>query len=189
MSGVESLDRRLGAADARVVVQPIVGTVYQDFDPDSNMGSDGDGRVGGPGLADVRRVLGRDARALERRDGFIRMTTDKGVGNAEATEVDLADPLADGLFELTAGRLPRTPDEVVVNRALVDDSGLAVGDRLELVDGPDAPTPTIVGIAESASHRDYPVAAGPLGAFALDADGEHTWLVGGGAVSWDQVAR
>ncbi len=194
VSGVESLDRRLGAADARVSVQRGAGRIFQDFDPDLDYGR-GSGQSGralvAPSLGDVRRVLAAEVPALEQRTGGLRVTTDKGVGNADGLELDLADPLAGGLVDLTSGRLPRDPGEVVVNPALAA-KGYAVGDRLELlVDSAQGLTPggapRIVGIAESASSRTSPLAAGPVGSLGLTPHGAHTWLVGGGPVSWSQV--
>ena len=194
VNSVESLDRRLGTADARVSVQKGIGPVIQAFDPDVNSASAAEGTARAtPTLDDVRRMVGGEgAPALERRDGGIALTTSKGVGDAEATEIDLTDPLAKGLFDLTSGRLPRAVDEVVVNRALAD-RGFAVGDDLEVVgtvagatDGVGT-TLTIVGIAESTTVRDYPVVVGPLGSLGLSGDGQRTWLLGGGPVSWDQV--
>ena len=64
---------------------------------------------------------------------------------------------------------------MVVNQALAD-KGYAVGDRLDLT-ADDAPAdPTVVGIAESTTARNYPIAAGPLGALGVDAEASaHGW--------------
>ena len=190
VDGVESLDRRLGAADARVVVQDGVGQVFHDFDPDRNSGSMGE-ETGPATLAEVREVLGADVPALEKRSLSLRVGTDKGVANAEGVETDLANPLTAGLVTLTSGRLPTGADEVVINQALAD-KGYAVGDRLEIVGDSGAGvstlrTPTIVGLAESTSLRTYPFAAGPPGSLGSPERRTHTWLIGGGPVSWEQV--
>ncbi len=108
------------------------------------------------------------------------------MGRAEATELDLDDPATEGLIDLTSGRLPRSAEEVVVNHALAD-KGPRVGDRLELGEGTAAPL--VVGIAESTTLRDYPVATGPLGSLGLPADGARSWLVAGSPVTWDDVLR
>ncbi|WP_372729697.1 ABC transporter permease, partial [Nocardioides sp.] len=191
VDGVESLDRRLGAADARVVVQPGVGQVFHDVDPDNGISGSMGEETETPTLAEVRALLGGSVPVLEMRPTFLRVVSGKGVADAEGLEVDLADPLASGLVDLTAGRLPQGTDEVVVNQALAD-KGYAVGERLEIVGGGtgglDATrTPTIVGLAESTSWRSQPFAAGPLGALAPQVRGPRTWLVGGGPVGWEQV--
>ena len=192
VSGVESLDRRLGTADARVAVGQGAGAVYQDFDPDFGRGSGTSGKeLAKATLVDVRRVLGAEVPAIEQRQGSLRVTTEKGVGNAEYLETDLADPLAAGLVELTSGRLPSGADEVVINAALAA-KGYRVGDRLGLVDdasgGVEAgASPRIVGLAESANIRSYPFVAGPIASIEQQPTRGHVWLVGGGEVSWEQV--
>jgi putative ABC transport system permease protein len=188
IQGGEALERRLGASDAYVTS---VGSdsVQQDFDPDDGYGWSGKVRPADHSLADLHRVLGDDVRALEIRRGSVSFATTKGIGDAEVTEVDLRDPLAQGFFDLTAGRLPAGPHEVVVNADLAA-RGPGIGDRLELGNGTVA---QIVGLAESTSYRGHSIAAGPVGAFGLggpDATyGEGpAWLVdAGGPVSWEDV--
>ena len=185
VSSVESLDRRLGAADALVSTQPEVAQIAQAPDPDRIAFPTGES---GESLTPAQ--LGAalpGSRLIERRTDEIRFATEQGVARAEATELDLEDPAAAGLFELTAGRLPRTAEEVVVNQALAH-KGLRIGDRLELSPGPSAPL--IVGIAESSTLRNYPVAAGGLGSLGLPTtDHVRSWLVDGASVSWDDVRR
>ena len=102
--------------------------------------------------------------------------------------MDLHDPLTRGLFDLSSGRLPRSEGEVVVNQSVLD-KGYRVGDALELT-ADDAPAdPTIVGVAESTTVRNFPVAAGPLGAFGVDVGSSRSWLVDGGPVSWATVRQ
>ena len=83
LSGAEGLDRRLGAADARVSFQPGITKVLQAFDPDDASSGAGAGRdeevVGG--LADVRRALGRDVHGVAWNRGDVRVETDHGVAN------------------------------------------------------------------------------------------------------------
>ncbi len=184
--GLESLDRRLGAAAARVTSQAGAGEFVQAPDPDQNSFSTGEG--GAPALtaAQVGSALG-GARLVELRSGELRVVSDNGAALAEATEVDLADPVVAGLFELTSGRLPRSSEEVVVNQALAE-KGYSVGERLELQDEP-ALSPRIVGIVESSTLRDHPVAVGPLDSLGKKVEGSTTWLVGGDPVTWEEVRR
>jgi putative ABC transport system permease protein len=185
VSGAESLERRLGAADARIEVRPAQIQVAQDFDPDE--GNSWSGRRGDSlaTLADVERVLGRDVRAIEPRVSTVRYRTDKGTATIELRELALADPLAEGLFELTEGSLPTATDEVLVNAAAAG-RGPGLGEHLELKDGTAL---TVVGIAEDASYIGYETAFGLPGSFGLGGrDRAHTWLVdAGGAVTWDEV--
>ncbi len=187
VAGAESLDRRLGTADARIAVSPGSGRVIQGFDPDRDPAGSLGGSQDDPvvTLEAVRSTLGRDVPAAERRDGGVRVDTERGLLNVEATELDLASPLVDGLFRLTDGRWPSAPTEVTINQALVE-KGFRTGSELTLHDGA---TLTVVGIAESAISRGYPLALGPLGALGIPTtDGQATWLVGGGPVSWDEVS-
>lgn len=184
VSGTESLTRRLGAADAEVRFQGITH-IEQLPDPDHG-GSmlDGDGNTTPPTLATVSRVLGRPVRGLERRQGGVRVSTDKGVADTEGTEIDLRDPLSRGLFRLTSGRLPAKRGEVVVNAALAA-RGPGLGEQVTVADGVPA---TVVGIVESSSYRSFPVVVGPLGGLGLTTqDNVATWLVDAGPVTWQDV--
>ncbi len=183
VSSAESLDRRLGAADARVNVQQGMGRVYQGPDPDQVSSSEG-GEKDPLTAGEVSAALG-GARLVEERIGSASIVSTKGVADVEVTEVDLNDPVTRGLFDLTSGRWPEAKDEVVVNEALTE-KGYAVGDVLE-TPKTDVPDPTIVGIAESTTARNYPIAAGPVGSLAVETYDGRTWLVDGGPVSWATV--
>lgn len=186
--GLESLDRRLGSAAALVTAQAGAGAYVQAADPDENSFSTGGEGEDTPALtaAQVDAALG-GTHLVERRSGDLRVVSDRGVATGEATEVDLDDPVVEGLFDLTSGRLPRSTSEVVVNRAL-SEKGYAVGDRLELQGDTDR-APKVVGVVESTTVRDYPIAVGPLGSLGVTSEGSTTWLVVGGTVSWQEVRR
>ena len=186
VSGVESIDRRMGASEALVSVQEGQGRVEQAPDPDDISGSYGDEGAGAvmPTADQVAEVLD-GARLVEMRLGETDVRTDKGAVSAELREVDLADPVTRGLFDLTSGRWPEEPGEVVVNQVLVD-KGYDIGETLDRP-GAGQVDPVVVGTAESTTTRTYPVAAGPLGAFGLDAEHSRQWLVDGAPVSWSQV--
>ncbi len=188
VSGAESVDRRMGTAQALVSVSDGVTSVKQAPDPDDCCPiADGDGTTPAPTAAQVSALL--DGAALvEVRHGSVDFRTAKGQTPVEATEVDLGDAVTRGLFDLTSGRLPRAPGEVVVNQTVLD-FGYRLGDRLELTADDAPPAPTIVGVAESTLARTYPVAAGPVGSLGVDSSGTSSWLVDGGAVSWQTVRQ
>ena len=147
VTGVESLDRRLGlgrrARRRRARARPASSRCPT---PTTAPGrqprrSDGDAVT----LDDVREALGRDVPATSSvRDGGSRVDTERGVVDVEATELDLADPLVDGLFRAdrrAAGRGARRGGR---QRARSPSKGFAVGYEL------DRPTTgatlTVVGI-------------------------------------------
>ncbi len=187
VSGRESVDRRIGSAQALVEVWNGVQTVQQAPDPNDGYSSAGSGNEELPTAEQVSSML--DGAALvEVRRGQADVRTSKGQTPVEVTEVDLRDPVARGLFDLASGRLPRSEGEVVVNQSMLD-KGYRVGDSLELT-ADDAPAdPTIVGVAESTTVRSFPVAAGPLGSLGADTGHGRSWLVDGGPVSWATVRQ
>ena len=118
VSSVESIDRRMGSAEAVVTTSLGSGRVVQTPDPDDGFFFGGSGEeLPIPGADDLSAALG-GARLVEIREGEAKVRTDKGAVTAGLRELDLSDPVTDGLFELTSGRLPRDAGEVVVNQAL-----------------------------------------------------------------------
>ncbi|MFC6287176.1 FtsX-like permease family protein [Nocardioides sp. GCM10027113] len=187
VSGAEALERRLGAADARITVSPGAGRVVQDIDPDAGMGSwSGPRQEETATLHGVAKVLGREVRAVEMAAGAKPFETDEGIGTLDVVELEVADPLAAGLYDLTEGSWPTSVDEVAVS-AEAASRGPGVGE--ELVLGRSGVTKTVVGIAEDASSTGFPLAVGLPGSFGLieSGSGHHTWLVDAGPVTWDDV--
>jgi putative ABC transport system permease protein len=189
VSGPESVDRRMGAAQALVSIEQGNAQVDQPADPDDCCISfhDGDDGSEAPSAEQISSLLD-GAGLVELRRSSVPVVTEKGQKPVEVTEVDLGDPVSAGLFDLTSGRLPSAAGEVVVNQALAD-SGYRVGDRLELAGDGASADPTIVGIAESTTTRALPTAAGPLGALGVDNGTSRSWLVDGGPVSWATVRQ
>lgn len=196
IDGSEALDRRLGGAAALVSVEPGTAHVSQHFDPDEYATWAGDGDDAPATLDDVRRALGGERPVVELVRHAVTVRTDRGVTSADVTETDAGDPLAKGLFDLTAGRWPTGPGEAVVNGDLAD-RGPELGEKLVVVNGDrirvgDEPRELeIVGIAESTSGHGYPLAVVGPGALGepTDASYARTWLVGGDPVSWEDVRR
>ena len=103
LSGAESLDRRLGAADARVSFQAGVARVRRSFDPDDASSGDG-GRTRRcvRGLAESP-ALGRAVHGVRGSAATSASSTDTA-SLMRRPEVELTDPLADGLFDVTGSR-------------------------------------------------------------------------------------
>ena len=183
VSGLEGADRELGTADARVRTEGR-GQIFQAPDPSGGGWTFmGEADYDRPLAAqDVRAALGQDARLLPIATGWSRARLDDRVIDFSTTGVDLSDPLADGLFQLTTGRLPDAAGDVVVNDAMLD-KGFAVGDELE-VDG--SPL-RIVGSGRDATSRDEPVVLGAFADLPNDSTNVREWLVDAGPVSWAQV--
>ncbi len=184
VSGGEALERRLGAADALVSVEQGIGEVRQGPDPDLSGWSASGGDTPAPDLDALANSLGRPVTGVELRGGVVRVVTDGGVADVEVLETALDDDVTDGLFRITEGRVPGSPDETVVNGVLAE-RGFALGDPLELHDGT---VLTVVGIGESTTARDRTIAVSEAGAFGLPRSSGTTWLVdAGGDVTWDDV--
>ncbi len=184
VDSAESLDRRLGAAEARVTADA-AGAVLQAPDPDVYLTWTG-AQLDQPVTATELSSLLGGARLVPQRTGTAVVRTAKGTVTAEVLEVDLADPVTAGVARLSTGRLPGADGEVVVNAALAA-KGYGVGDTLDLSTSEEA-DPVVVGIAEAAVARRSPVAMGPVGSLLTLSDaGPQTWLVAGDPVSWTQV--
>ena len=184
LDGAQGVERRLGAAEVRVQLGSS-SPVLQLPDPDRGSIQPGaDGTEEPATLAQVRRVVG-EVPVVEVRHDSLRFVTDAGVGDAEVLLTDLGSPLTAGLVELSAGRWPQTPHEVVVNAALVE-RGPELGEDLALDDGSSV---RIVGTAESAITSSRPMVVGPLGAVASSDVASRTYLLGGDPVSWAEVGE
>ncbi|HET7065977.1 MAG TPA: FtsX-like permease family protein [Nocardioides sp.] len=182
VSSVEGLDREIGSAAAKVTVLPHASRVVQTANPDDGgYATAHDSHGSAASLATIQQVLGGPRPAIEVRSGEQAVRTDLGVVQAQVNGVDLASPLANGLYRLTSGRLPTHPGEVAVNADLLS-KGFAVGDSLTIGKGA---TATIVGTAESTTLRSFPIVVGPTD--LVPATGERAWLVGGAPVNWHQV--
>lgn len=199
VSSVEGIERRMGSAEA-IIETSYVDKIVQSPDPEAGgYGSapnasadlDLDDLLGVDDIAVVQEAVGRDRPITVFGRDSIGFRTDKGVGDLEAFMTDLADPITDGLFEPVSGQYPPGAGEVVVNQALAD-RGPGVGETLTAVrklgDGTEQIFELkVVGIAESAGSRGYPMAAALPGAFGTGEGTTGRWLVGGGPVTWDDV--
>jgi putative ABC transport system permease protein len=183
VSGAESATRLMGAADARLWSEGR-GPLVQAPDPgDYDWAEVGDVDRDRPvSDGEVREVLGDGARLLPLRRTQAQARLGERAIYFEVTEVDLHDPLAEGLFELREGTLPAGPHEVVVNEAMTA-KGFALGDEIRVVDT----TATIVGVGRDATNRENATVLGPIGAVGVSDTNRSDWLVESGPVSWAQV--
>ena len=149
VSGSEGVSRVMGGADFVVTRE---GDDFNDLAYTYRAGSSTTGGLERAAVfaAKVRTVLGSADQTALRVAGSVRATTDKGATRVVAVEEDLGDPLFEGTFRLVSGNLPRSADEVVVNRFLAD-RGPGLGDKLEIRDGA---TLKVVGLVEDRSNKD-----------------------------------
>ena len=185
VSTVEGLSRTLGAADAAVTYEGPFGPVQQS--PDLSVRSSegpASGSVAVPDVAALRAVVGARARITEVRSGTTTVRTDLGLARPSASEVDLRDPMTEGLFDLVAGRLPAGKGEVVVSPRFAD-RGFPVGAAVTLQGGGRR---EVVGLVESTTTRGLDLVVGPPGATDLESNDVRTWLVSRpGGVGWASV--
>lgn len=194
VSSAESIDRRLGTAAAAKVFTWGGDTtaLAQSLDPEyGGSGPLGEETIPAPTLPAVLATLGGERSALEVVRSNPTVATDKGSADVTAAELDARDPLAQGLYRLTAGSWPKNPGEVVVNSSLAD-RGPGLGESITITSpargGPvTTVTRTVVGIAESAQDRTWEMVLGYPGSLPVADDREVFWLVGGGPVGWDSV--
>ncbi|MBT3155346.1 ABC transporter permease [Streptomyces sp. CHD11] len=143
---------------------------------------------GGPGdpTRSVRRSLDPDITervvavdgvdgAASQRAGFAKLVVDGStVGTGTASDVGrnwVADPALNP-FRLASGRPPAEVGEIMIDRSLADDAGVAVGDVAQVLTATGMHDATITGIATFASAD-----AAPLQRTVLLADGAVTdWL-------------
>ena len=93
----------------------------------------------------------------------VQVRTSKGVAQATFRELDVADPLAQGLYAQLDGRAPKSTSEVAVTTVLLDRLGQSIGDELE-VTRPER-TLTIVGtVRPNSDQLGTAVAVAPPGA-------------------------
>lgn len=186
VSGIEGADRRMGAAEARI--RPVGGAVLQSPDPEDysagGWATQGDTTGPKPSYDAVKAVLG-DVRTITLREGYTEIPLGERRVSLTAREVDLRDPLADGLFTLTDGRVAGAPDEAVVNDVLVG-RGVDLGDTITIGDR----DLEVVGSGVHTTVRDtatVDVLPDALGPGFADHTPDIDWLVGGDDVTWSDV--
>jgi putative ABC transport system permease protein len=129
-------------------------------------------------------VVPAGSRALAVRSfGGAKVAVGGSTANAEATDVDLTDPLARGLYVGLDGRPPVGADQVVLSRALAHRMGVGVGDRVGLSLGERTRDVSVSGLVDAPDNLQGLVvltAPGSLGdtssgKFLVDVPRSLTW--------------
>ncbi len=180
VSTAESLPGRMGAAQARLrfIGSPIV----QGVDPDSAFSSE-PGTTPPSTPARLRTLLdGRPTTDVVHTSPSFR--TRYGVRSVEALMFDTTNPMAKGLFRLTAGRLPTKAGEV----AATPTYGTRLGATLTQTDGSKV---TVTGIVESTRFRVAQMLVAAPGTFPSKGRdvGPVEILAGGAPVTWSDLQR
>jgi putative ABC transport system permease protein len=133
--GTEKIALQLGrTADARVSPQGSGSPVLQR--PDDEHGIPPTSPAAAPveqlPPTDPRPLLPAGTRVITDRAGELAVRTTDGLARAGFRELDVDDPMAEGLFTLVDGRAPQDTGEVAVSPALLETLGTSVGDDLEI---------------------------------------------------------
>lgn len=193
---VEGLDRHLGHADALVTFQGQTEPVDQDptmntFGTLAPIEGAKPVTLPAPTARTIAGVLPAGSHVVELGQGDVTVETKVGLSRPGGFEIDLRRPVAQGLFDLTDGRLPRARDEVVISSRLAK-RGFEPGALMTFAGGHRA---RVVGLVESTTSRDANAVVGLPGSLHLehpeaapDLSPSRSWLVTApGGVSWTQV--
>ncbi|MER5883954.1 ABC transporter permease [Streptomyces sp. NPDC001941] len=132
LSPQERITRSLGAADARLS-DANVGGAPIDQDPAGDQSApvgDFDDKPWPEGKTDVRKSVPANATVLQDTEGSAKLRTTHGLLHTQISELKAADPMADGLLNLTGGRFPAKDDEVAASAHFLESSGLKIGSGL-----------------------------------------------------------
>lgn len=132
LSTEQSLERKLGAADARLS-DPGLGGVPIKQTPDAVSYvpvGDFEGKSWPEGKTDISKVLPAGTKALTDSLGSGKLRTTHGLLNTEIRELKASDPMAKGIMVVDQGRLPQKSDEVAATTHFLESSGLKVGSKL-----------------------------------------------------------
>lgn len=196
VSDTEGLDRRLGAAAARVswpgIDHPLVqGPSGQDYGTLPAQAQAQTAALPRPTARTITAALGPGTSVTAVDEGSVLVRTADGLARTGGLETALRSSVVSGLFRLSSGRLPRTTGEVAVTSRLAG-RALGAGSRLRLASGA---TRSVVGVVESTTSRHDVAVYGLPGSLGLDAAGspdeapaQRSWLVDRpGGVSWADV--
>ncbi|WP_436771993.1 FtsX-like permease family protein [Yinghuangia sp. YIM S09857] len=135
----ERLERKIGQADALLFASPSRAATVQDPDDAANSAMAGVVEWQKTGIGsdqpeelavDVPASIPAGSPTLTIVRGDLPLRTAHGMTTAGFVELDYTAPLAEGILRQTAGRAPRTADEVVVTEKLLSVGGLRIGGTL-----------------------------------------------------------
>jgi putative ABC transport system permease protein len=147
----ERADRLMGAAQAVVVWpddRPVVQEPTNLFGLPSIAGtaSSPASPVAPPSVERLLALLPPGTRAIGDQAGTLTVDTTAGTGTLRARMLDVADPLAQGIYRQLSGRAPARTEEAAVTPAAAHRLGAQVGGTVRLADG--SRSFRVVGIVE-----------------------------------------
>ena len=192
----ERANRLMGTAQA-MVVWPHDGPVQQDpahldafgF---SSAASETAEPTGPPSIERLLALLPPGTTAIGDQVGTLAVNTAAGTGNLGARMLDVADPMARGIYRQLSGRAAASADEVVLSPAAARRLGAGVGGSVRLADG--SRTLHVVGIVEDPEDlraTTIILRPGALPPQALSDNRQNQrWLVATpGPLTWAQVRQ
>ena len=192
----ERANRLMGTAQA-MVAWPHDGPVQQDpahLDAFGSFGapSSAPEPTAPPSIERLLALLPPGTRATGDQVGALAVDTAAGTGTLGARMLDVADPLARGVYRQLSGRAPASADEVVLTPAAARRLGAGVGGRVRLADG--SRTLQVVGIVEDPEDLKATtiiLRPGALPPQALSDNRQNQrWLVATpGPLTWAQVKQ
>ncbi|NUP49813.1 MAG: hypothetical protein HOW97_21250, partial [Catenulispora sp.] len=155
VTGAEQAVRDMGRYDAMVSAQS-GAAVYQNTNGSRSYPADPNGYISGgqatvPDAADLAKVLPAGSTVVGPMARTVQavVADDTGRTFADLREVDLADPLTEGIARHRSGTAPVSDDQVAISRALADDLHKGVGDSISVRIAD--PGPVGAGTASAAS--------------------------------------
>ncbi|MEV7090223.1 ABC transporter permease [Streptomyces sp. NPDC093085] len=133
LSTAQTMDRELGAADARLTAGYGDAAIFQNPAGDNYQPAKGKEEGGLPEEdqeTDILKALPAGATAVRDDQGTGKFRTEYGSLNANIRELKATDPVARGIMTLVKGRFPEKSGETAVTTRFLEESGLKVGSKL-----------------------------------------------------------
>jgi putative ABC transport system permease protein len=195
LTPIERANRLMGTAQG-LVLWPHDGPVQQDPAHLDFFGAGAPSETaeptGPPSIERLLALLPPGTTAIGDQAGTLAVHTAAGTGNLGARILDIADPLARGVYRQLSGRAAASSDEVVLTPAAARRLGAGVGGSVRLADG--SRTLRVVGIVEDPEDLEATTVIlrpGALPRQALPVDRRNQrWLVATpGPLTWAQVRQ
>ncbi|MFF7204038.1 FtsX-like permease family protein [Streptomyces sp. NPDC008141] len=132
LSTAQTMERKLGAADARLDDPGMGGSPLMQSPNGDNYMPVGnfDNRPYPEGKGDVSKALPAGSTSLPDTTGRAKLRTAHGLLNTEVREIKASDPLVKGMLTVTDGRFPTKDDEVAATTHFLENSDLKVGSKV-----------------------------------------------------------